>query len=127
MLFIVCPSRAFNNYVYIPLCADTLTFTCVIYVCTYDRLISLCIEFVKVAYDFFLALACRETILRLVSEAKKHEGQAVLIEDLERSVDEMKGLVAITEREKKGLEERLMAAKETLLAQEKELQSKETK
>ncbi len=62
-----------------------------------------------------------------MSEAKKHEGQAALIEGLEKSVGEMKELVANTGREKEGLEERLMAAKQTMLAQEKELQSKEAK
>ncbi len=69
----------------------------------------------------------RETILRLITEAKKHEGQAALIGDLEKSIEEMKGQVIAGEREKEGLEERLLAAKKTLLAQENEFQAKESK
>ncbi|XP_064403758.1 coiled-coil domain-containing protein 170-like isoform X2 [Halichondria panicea] len=71
--------------------------------------------------------ANRETILRLVTEAKKHEGQAAQIGDLEKSIEEMKGQVVAGEREKEGMEERLLAAKKTLLAQENEFQAKESK
>lgn len=70
---------------------------------------------------------CRETILRLVAEAKKHETQAAQITDLHRTNEEIKTSLSAVEREKEGLEERLLAAKETLLAQEKELQAKESK
>ncbi len=69
----------------------------------------------------------RETILRLVTEAKKREGQAALVGDLEKTIEEMKGQVVAGEREKEGMEERLLAAKKTLLAQENELQAKESK
>lgn len=70
---------------------------------------------------------CRETILRLVAEAKKYEKQSAQITDLQRTQEEMKGSLCAVEKEKEGLEERLLAAKETMLAQEKELQAKESK
>ena len=49
------------------------------------------------------------------------------IKDLQCNNEETKSSLCAVEREKEGLEERLLAAKETLLAQEKELQAKESK
>jgi len=69
--------------------------------------------------------ANRETIMRLVSEARQHEGQAARIEGLEKDKAELCEQLQTSSREKEGLEERLGAARDTLLAQERELQGKD--
>lgn len=69
----------------------------------------------------------RETILRLVSEAKKHEDQAEVIAELKKSSQELRAALVTAGKDKEGLEERLLVAKQTLLAQEKEMKAKEAK
>ncbi|CAI8052223.1 Coiled-coil domain-containing protein 170 [Geodia barretti] len=69
--------------------------------------------------------ANRETILRLVSEVKKHEKLAAQVSDLQEAKMEQEALLESLERERNSYQERLVAAKETMAAQEEELQAKE--
>ena len=73
--------------------------------------------------------AGRETILRLVSEAKNHEKDAEKHkkdkEEMVKLRAEQKSLLAASNEEKKGLEERLTATKENLVSLQYELQAKE--
>lgn len=79
-----------------------------------------------VSYELFVnSLSQRETILRLVSEAKKHEKSTSQIADLQQAQDQLQTSLKSLEKERGDLCQRLAAAKETLAAQERELQAKE--
>lgn len=69
--------------------------------------------------------ASRETILRLVSEGKKHNRIKEELTKLQSEVDEHKAALVASEQDRVGLQERLMAAKETMVSLEHEIQAKE--
>lgn len=69
--------------------------------------------------------SCRETILRLVSEAKKHEKSAGQMVELRQTQDQLQTTLKSFEKERGDLFQRLAATQETLTAQEKEINSKE--
>lgn len=78
--------------------------------------------------------AGRETILRLVSEAKKHEsgrGEARElkgeVERMRGEVEQQRGALMASEQERVGMGERLTAAKETMVALQRQLEAKEQK
>ena len=94
---------------------------------------------------------CRETILRLVSEAKKQESLAAQLSEIHQvaipvqmcnaehcacrhcfcltgqTKMEQEALLATLQRERDSYQERLLAAKETMAAQEQEIQAKESR
>ena len=69
--------------------------------------------------------ASRETILRLVSDGKKQFKDAEELAKTRVELDEHKELVVAAEKERGGLQERLAAAKTTIVALEQELQAKQ--
>ena len=79
-------------------------------------------ELNSVILTFFIK---RETILRLVSESKKHEKSASELLELRQVKDQLQSSMKSFEKERGDLYQRLAASQETLMAQEKELQAKE--
>ena len=79
-------------------------------------------EFNSVILTFFIK---RETILRLVSESKKHEKSASELLELRQAKDQLQSSMKSFEKERGDLYQRLAASQETLTDQEKELQAKE--
>lgn len=67
----------------------------------------------------------RETILRLVSESKKHEKSASELLQLRQTKDQLQSSMKSFGKERGDLYQRLAASQETLTAQEKELQTKD--
>jgi septal ring factor EnvC (AmiA/AmiB activator) len=81
-------------------------------------------EFNSVILTFCINLL-RETILRLVSESKKHEKSTSELLELRQTKDQLQSSMKSFEKERGDLYQRMAASQETLTAQEKELQAKE--
>lgn len=71
--------------------------------------------------------ASRETILRLVSEAKKQEKAKEEVGRLQSEVEEQRTALIASKQGRVVLQEQLTAAKDTMLALEQEIQAKEEK
>ncbi len=69
--------------------------------------------------------ASRETILRLVSDVKKHEKDKDLIDKLTSDVNRQKELLVVSEVERDELQGRVTATKENVISLERELRAKE--
>ena len=69
--------------------------------------------------------ASRETISRLVSQSKKQEGVREECSRLQSELEEKRGALVVSEQEREGLEERLRAAKDTMVSLEHEIQAKD--
>ena len=71
--------------------------------------------------------ASRETILRLVSENKKHSREGEELEKVQEELGAQKDLLRVAAKEKEDLQQRLVASRETIGAMEKELHGKDRK
>jgi hypothetical protein len=71
------------------------------------------------------AKASRETILRLVSEGKEHQGVRERVSKLESKVDEQRASLLSSEEEKECFKKELSAVKEEVLTLQLELEGKE--
>jgi len=71
--------------------------------------------------------ASRETILRLVSENKKHSREGEELEKVQEELEAQKDLLRTAAKEKEDLQQSLVASRETIGAMEKELHIKDRK
>ena len=71
--------------------------------------------------------ASRETILRLVSENKKHSKEGEELVRVQEQLEEQRGLLMATRKEREELQQRLVASRETIVAMERELHGKDKK